>query len=80
MLLLMVTACGAVHFELDRASQERIQTGKEQLERIIGEAPTQGCWATAVDELKAGCRSLDDDRRSRLAVKVSARPWPRRAR
>ena len=73
MMLMAFAACnGAMHFQLDRAAGARAQTGKEQLERIVGGEPAaQSCWATAVEDLKAGCRSMDDDQRSRLAVQFT---------
>ena len=72
--LVAVSLCRASTFELDRAASLRIQAGKEQLERLELDPNSQGCWAKAVDDLKEGCRSMDDVQRSRLAVQVAALP------
>ena len=66
-------ASASSQFQLDRAASERAQAGKEQLDRIVGEgeAATRSCWSAAVEELKAGCRAMDDEQRSKLAVQFT---------
>lgn len=66
----------AAKFQADPARERRLQEGKEQLERIKGDPMARSCWDSAVAALESGCRSMDDARRSRLAVMVRARPGP----
>ena len=75
-LLLSLTAfasASAPSFQIDRAASARYEAGKEQLDRLIQDPADQGCWAGAVEQLKAGCKAMDDDQRSRLAVQVRVR-------
>ena len=60
----------ATHFQHDPTAQARMKEGKNQLDKLIGDHSTPGCWASAVEDLKAGCRAMDDVQRSHLAVKV----------
>ena len=65
--------------EDDRAASARYDAGKDQLERLISDTAEQGCWANAVEKLKAGCKAMDDDQRSHLAVLVRRRAPSHRA-
>ena len=77
MLLLVLSSVasggGTTRFQLDLAEAQRIAAGREQIERLQLDPAGRSCWAGAVDDLKEGCRSMDDVQRSRLAVRVSAR-------
>ena len=73
LLACLVALTTATRFELDRAAAQRASEGREQLSRLDLDPESRGCWAAAVDSLKAGCKSMDDFARSRLAVQVRRR-------
>jgi hypothetical protein len=66
-----VSASGS-WFQLDTASSSRLAAGKAQLDELLsnGKGPNRGtqCWREAVAALDGGCKGLDDERQSRLAV------------
>lgn len=55
-------------FQVDPHVGARIEEGKAQLDKLVTDPAAQGCWSKAVSALKAGCRSMDDTQRSKLAV------------
>lgn len=60
-------------FQLDTSAGARLAAGKAQLDELLsgGKGPgTRGtqCWRDAVARLEGGCKALDDERQSRLAV------------
>ena len=71
--LLIFPVTLAVRFQADPTAAVRMQEGKAQLERITSDPMARSCWASAVEDLKAGCKAMDDSQRSKLAVKVRAR-------
>ena len=64
------TLGGAPKFQHDPTAQQRLQEGKDQLERITADPSARTCWASAVENLETGCKRLDDIHRSKLAVQV----------
>lgn len=59
-------------FQVDTTASARADAGRRQLEELLQEgSPQRSCWAQAVENLKAGCRSMDDTERSRLAVQFT---------
>ena len=74
---LLADCTAAVHFQADPTQAKRAQEGKEHLEKITSSEANHGCWAAAVENLHAGCKGMDEDVRSKLAVQVrSARETP----
>ncbi|KAJ1633737.1 hypothetical protein T492DRAFT_837337 [Pavlovales sp. CCMP2436] len=60
-------------FQLDASAGARIAAGKAQLDELLSNgkgAESRGtqCWKAAVASLDAGCKGLDDEQQSRLAV------------
>ena len=68
--VLLASAAGATRFETDPMAEKRFQEGKAVLDRIVNDPMASSCWASAVDDLKAGCKGMDDTQRSKLAVQV----------
>ena len=59
-------------FQFDAAADKRLAVGKAEVEKILAESTHGGsCWSKAVSDLTAGCRDMDDDQRSRLAVQFA---------
>ena len=67
--ILALAKVGA-HYQVDPHAESRAREGKDQLDKIVSDPGAQGCWSSAVAALEAGCRSMDDMKRSRLAVQV----------
>ena len=67
---LLLASTAASRFQHDPTAQQRAREGKEQLERITTDPSARGCWASAVQDLEAGCKGMDDAHRSKLAVQV----------
>ena len=71
-MMVLASAGSPPSFQIDPHGKARITEGRRQLEKFGGLAlHTKGCWTAAVENLANGCRSLDDDRRSRLAVQFT---------
>ena len=70
-LLALASASTPPSYQVDPHRASRIEEGRRQLEKLGGRLQTQGCWTAAVKNLEAGCRSLDETRRSRLAVEFT---------
>lgn len=72
-LALALGAGASNWFQLDASAGARLAAGKAQLDELLagGKGPrsrgTQ-CWRDAVGQLEGGCKALDDERQSRLAV------------
>ena len=60
-----------VSFQLDPHAQARFNEGRIQLEKLATDPLSHGCWSEVVAELEAGCRSMDDQLRSWLAVQFA---------
>ena len=71
-LTLLLATCDASRFEVDTMAGSREQTGKAQLDELLRDTVGASCWGRALENLKAGCRQMDDVERSRLAVQVRA--------
>ena len=69
-LATLLSSCVSV-FQVDPHAQSRIEEGKAQLDQLVADPAAQGCWSKAVAALESGCRSMDDQRRSRLAVQFT---------
>ncbi len=65
-----LVVAAAATFQLDPTTDSRLALGKEQLAKIVGDGTSGSCWASAVEQLKEGCRGMDEEQRSRLAVTV----------
>jgi hypothetical protein len=69
---LMLAASVSASGWFDAAAPSRLAAGKTQLDVLLssGSGPAQGttCWRNAVDGLEDGCKGLNDERQSRLAV------------
>lgn len=63
---------GSRWFQLDASAGARLAAGKAQLDELLsgGNSQNRGtqCWREAVGRLEGGCKALDDERQSRLAV------------
>ena len=64
-------AAAAAQFQTDPTWSQRVQQGKEHLERLTKDNAAPGCWAAAVADLREGCKGMDDSQRSKLAVKFT---------
>ena len=72
LMMVLASAGSPPSFQIDPHGKARITEGRRQLEKFGGlTLHTKGCWTAAVENLANGCRSLDDDRRSRLAVQFT---------
>lgn len=64
-LLLALLTSHVATFQFDEAASARAAAGKSQLEALAADTT---CSARAVDRLRGGCREMDDQSQSRLAV------------
>ncbi|KAL1496446.1 hypothetical protein AB1Y20_016400 [Prymnesium parvum] len=59
-------------FQFDSMATVRAEAGKQHIEELLHDKSAhKSCWATAVENLRMGCRQMDDIERSRLAVQFA---------
>jgi len=73
LLLAAASASSSGWFQLDASAAARLAAGKAQLDELLAGSKAPGargtqCWRDAVGALEGGCKALDDERQSRLAV------------
>ena len=65
---LKLLAIASPQFQLDASLERRAAAGREQLELLKRDAASSPCWEAALSKLETGCRALDDETQSRLAI------------
>ncbi|EGG19807.1 hypothetical protein DFA_06909 [Cavenderia fasciculata] len=58
-------------FEIDNKSNDRAIKGKDALETIIQNSKRNRCWEECMMSLQNGCKGMDDNARSKLAVQLA---------
>ena len=67
-MIFQIIAIAAPQFQLDASLERRAAAGREQLELLKRDAASSPCWEAALSKLETGCRALDDETQSRLAI------------
>ena len=67
-MIFQILAIASPQFQLDASLERRAAAGREQLELLKRDAASSPCWEAALSKLETGCRALDDETQSRLAI------------
>ena len=68
LMLVQAPVLASPQFQLDASLERRAAAGREQLELLKRDAASSPCWEAALSKLETGCRALDDETQSRLAI------------
>ena len=68
LMLVQAPVLASPQFQLDASLERRAAAGREQLELLKRDAASSPCWEAALSKLETGCRVLDDETQSRLAI------------